>query len=52
LLREREESRALAEMRDAFAGVDPHGGQGEPTPQQRALIGRAVRSHRRAKARA
>jgi antitoxin ParD1/3/4 len=52
LLREREESRALAEMRDAFAGVDPHGGQGEPTPQQRALIGQAIRNHRRAKGRA
>lgn len=52
LLRDQQESRALEEMRAAFAGVDPHGGQGEPTPQDRALIGQLIQRHRKAKARA
>ena len=52
LLRDQQESRALEEMRTAFAGVDPHGGQGEPTPQDRALIGQLIQRHRKAKARA
>ncbi len=47
LLRDQQESRARAEMRAAFAGVDPHGGPGEPTPQDRALIGRIIRRHRK-----
>ena len=52
LLRDQQESRARAEMRSAFAGVDPHGGAGEPTPQDRALIGQIIRRHRRGKSRA
>ncbi len=52
LLRDQQENRALEEMRAAFAGVDPHGGQGEPTPQDRALIGQAIRRHRQGKGRA
>ena len=52
LLRDQQESRALEEMRTAFAGVDPHGGQGEPTPQDRSLIGQLIQRHRKAKARA
>lgn len=51
LLRDRQESRALEEMRAAFAGVDPHGGQGEPTPQERALIAQAILRHRKGKGR-
>jgi putative addiction module CopG family antidote len=51
LLRDQQESRALQEMRAAFAGVDPHGGQGEPTPQDRALINQLIRRHRKGKAR-
>jgi putative addiction module CopG family antidote len=50
LLRDQQENRALEEMRAAFAGVDPHGGQGEPTPQDRALIGQLIRRHRKGKA--
>lgn len=49
LLREQQESRALEEMRAAFAGVDPHGGEGEPTPEARALIGQAIQRHRKRK---
>ena len=52
LLRDQQESRALAEMRAAFAGVDPHGGPGEPTPRDRALIGQFIQRRRKAKARA
>ena len=52
LLRDQQESRALEEMRAAFAGVDPHGGHGEPTPQDRAMISEAIRQHRHGKGRA
>ena len=52
LLRDRQESRSLEEMRAAFADVDQHGGLGEPTPKERALIGQLVRRHRKAKGRA
>ena len=52
LLRDQQENRALQEMRAAFAGVDPHGGQGEPTPQDRGLIRQVIRRHRKGKARA
>jgi len=52
LLRDQQESRARAEMGTAFAGVDPHGGPGEPTPQDRALIGQIIRRHRNGKGRA
>jgi putative addiction module CopG family antidote len=47
LLRDHQESRAQAEMRSAFAGVDPHGGAGEPTQQERTLIGQIIRRHRK-----
>ena len=50
LLRDQQEIRASEEMRAAFAGVDPHGGHGEPTPQDRALIGQLIRRHRKGKA--
>jgi len=49
LLRERQEARALEEMRAAFAHVDPHGGPGEPSPADRALISQLVREHRKTK---
>jgi putative addiction module CopG family antidote len=52
LLRDQQESRAVAELRAAFDDVDPHGGQGEPTPQDRALITQAIQRHRKGKARA
>jgi len=52
LLRDQQESRALEEMRAAFAGVDPHGGQAEPTPADRALIGQIIRRQRKGKGRA
>ena len=52
LLRDQQESRALVEMRAAFADVDPHGGQGEPTPQDRAVIGDIIKRHRQGKGRA
>jgi len=51
LLREQQEARALEEVRAAFAQVDPHGGQGEPSPTDRALIDQLVRRHRKNKAR-
>jgi putative addiction module CopG family antidote len=52
LLRDQQERRALAEMRAAFAGVDSHGGQGEPTPRDRSLIAQIIRRHRQGKGRA
>jgi putative addiction module CopG family antidote len=51
LLRDRQETRARAEMRAAFADVDRHGGLEEPTPQDRALIGQIIRRHRKGKGR-
>lgn len=51
-LREQQETRATEEMRAAFAHVDPHGGQGEPSPADRALIDQLVRTHRRGTRRA
>ncbi len=51
LLREQQEARALQEMRSAFASVDSHGGQGEPTPEDRALIADAIRQYRKRKGR-
>ena len=51
LLREQQEARAVKEMRGAFAQVDPHGGQGEPAPADRALIDQLIRRHRKGKAR-
>jgi putative addiction module CopG family antidote len=52
LLRDQQEKRARAEMATAFSGVDSHGGPGEPTPKDRALIGQIIRRHRQAKRRA
>ncbi len=49
LLRDQQESRARAEMCAAFAGVDPHGGEGEPTPRDRALISQIIQRHRKGK---
>ncbi len=51
LLRERQESRALEEMRAAFAGVDTQGGPGEPTNADRALVSRLIKRRRQPKAR-
>lgn len=50
LLREQQEARAQQELRSAFAGVDPHGGQGEPSPEDRERIAKAIRGHRQARA--
>lgn len=52
LLREQQETRAVEEMRAAFAHVDPHGGQGEPNRSDRALIDQLIRRHRKNKGRA
>lgn len=52
LLRQRQEDRALEEMRAAFASVDSHAGEGEPAQQDRALIQRLIRQHRVRKRRA
>ena len=49
LLREQQETRAVEEMRGAFAHVDPHGGPGEPSPADRVLIDQLIRRHRKAK---
>lgn len=52
LLRNERESKAMEEMRAAFAGVDVAGGRGEPTAKDRALIRNLIRSHRSGKRRA
>jgi antitoxin ParD1/3/4 len=49
LLREQQEAHAVEEMRAAFAHVDPHGGPGEPSPADRALIGQLIRRHRKSR---
>ena len=49
LLRDQQEVRARTEMAAAFSGVDSHGGPGEPTPKDRALIGQIIRRHRKGK---
>jgi putative addiction module CopG family antidote len=46
LLRKERESKAIEEMRSAFAGVDSSGVKGEPTARDRALIGKLIKSHR------
>ncbi len=51
LLRDQQENRALQEMRAAFAGVDSHGGHGEPTSSERALIAQTIQRHRQGRAR-
>jgi putative addiction module CopG family antidote len=50
-LREQQEVRVTEEMRAAFAHVDPHGGPGEPSPADRALIDQLIRRHRQDKSR-
>jgi putative addiction module CopG family antidote len=50
-LRNEQETKALAEMQTAFAGVDTSSGKGEPTVKDRAFIGRLVANHRSAKRR-
>jgi putative addiction module CopG family antidote len=52
LLRDEQETKAMAEMRAAFAGVDSFGGKGEPTAKDRALIRDLIRRHRSGKRRA
>jgi len=52
LLRTEQETKAMAAMRAAFAGVDSSGGKGEPSARDRALIGNLIRSHRLGKRRA
>lgn len=52
LLREERESKAMDEMRNAFAGVDSSGSKGEPTAKDRAFIGQLIRNHRSGKRRA
>jgi putative addiction module CopG family antidote len=52
LLRDARESKAMEEMRSAFAGVDSPGCKGEPTAGDRALIGKLLRKHRSGKRRA
>jgi putative addiction module CopG family antidote len=51
MLREARESKAIEEMRTAFAGVDSSGGQGEPTAKDRALISKLTQAHRSGKSR-
>ena len=52
LLREARESKAMEEMRAAFAGVDSSGNKGEPTAKDRALIQKLIANHRSDKHRA
>jgi Arc/MetJ-type ribon-helix-helix transcriptional regulator len=52
LLREQQENRARAEVAAAFDGVDSHGGPGEPTSEDRALIGQIIRRCRKGRRRA
>ncbi len=52
LLRNPQETRGQMDMRMAFAGVDRHGGPGEPTLRDRALIRQIIRRHRKGKGRA
>jgi putative addiction module CopG family antidote len=52
LLRNERETKAMEEMRAAFAGVDSSGGQGEPTARDRALIRRLIQRHRSGQRRA
>jgi putative addiction module CopG family antidote len=49
LLRESRASKAMEEMRAAFAGVDSSGGRGEPTSRDRAFVGKLIQSHRSGK---
>ena len=46
LLRDERESKAIEEMRSAFAGVDSSGSKGEPTARDRAFISKLIKTHR------
>ena len=52
LWRNARETKAIEEMRTAFAGVDSFGGRGEPTAKDRVLIGRLIKRHRSGQRRA
>jgi antitoxin ParD1/3/4 len=52
LLREERESKSMAEMQAAFAGVDSSGGKGEPTAKDRTFIHDLIQHHRSGKRRA
>jgi len=52
LLRNERETKAMAEMRAVFAGVDSLAGQGEPSAKDRALIRHLVARHRSGQRRA
>jgi antitoxin ParD1/3/4 len=49
LLRDERETRAMKEMRAAFAGVDASGGKGEPSASDRAAIQTLIRDRRSSK---
>ncbi len=51
LLRDARESKAIEEMRAAFAGVDSFGNKGEPTAKDRVFIHKLIESHRSGKRR-
>ena len=52
LLRDARESKAMEEMKAAFAGVDSSGDKAEPTIKDRAFIQKLIANHRSAKRRA
>jgi putative addiction module CopG family antidote len=52
LLRDERETKAMEEMRLAFAGVDSSNGKGEPTAKDRALIRHLIGRRRSGKRRA
>ena len=52
LLRDRQEARAIEEMRVAFAGVDSQSRKNEPSAAERTLIDNLVKRHRRGNGRA
>ena len=49
LLRDEQETKAMKEMRAAFAGVDSSRRKAEPTAKDRALINKLIKRHRRSK---
>ena len=49
LLRQAQEERAVEEMRAAFDNGNAIQRRSEPTPRQRARIGKLIQSHRRQK---
>ena len=52
LLREERETKAMEEMRAAFAGIDSPGGTREPKAKDRTFIQNLVTGHRSGKRRA